>query len=101
MTPKEKNDLLHDFINFGEGETLDGQYVKGLYYEEECVENYCNKKLEEQAKQIIELIYAHLTDWKVEEITCKCENCYETILNLTERDKLIKSIKQKYCGEKE
>ena len=88
MTPKEKNDLLHDFINFGEGETLDGQYVKGLYYEEECVEDYCNKKLEEQAKLYKKEIVCLKSD------LCWCIGVLEGMEHLR-----AKELKQKYCGE--
>ena len=66
------------------GETL---LKRTFHYSEENIRKSCLSK-----QRVKEAIDTYLTKWKVDDITCECENCLQVRGDLSERDKLLKEL---------
>ena len=51
------------------------------------------KTIRQKAK-ILEIIKSIMTDWKVEQITCQCQECKNVKYELIERDKILRLIER-------
>ena len=50
--------------------------------------------LADQKAKILEIIKSIMTDWKVEQITCQCQECKNVKYELIERDKILRLIER-------